>query len=96
MSRVFTFDGVVWVWPGVGGWHFVNVPDKISKPIRKNFGKGMIKIGAKVGKTMWNTSLFPHKNSKGEFGYLISIKKIVRKNENIYENDNIKVTFNLK
>ncbi|KND49849.1 MAG: hypothetical protein AB198_00375 [Parcubacteria bacterium C7867-003] len=96
MKKVYSFGARVWLWPGIGGWHFVNVPDSISKDIRKNLGKGMIKIFASVGKTKWGTSLFPHKNSKAEFGYLISVKKIIRKKENIFENDTIKVVFNLK
>lgn len=96
MKKSYSFKAKVWLWPGVGGWHFVNVPDTISKEIRKNSGKGMVKITAIVGKTKWDTSLFPHKNSKAEFGYLLSIKKIVRKKENLFENDTIKVLFNIK
>jgi len=69
------------------------VPDLISKDIRNKFGKGMIKINANLGKTKWQTSLFPYKNPKGEFGYLLAIKKNIRKIEEVYENDRISLAF---
>lgn len=93
MSKIFSFNAGVWVWPGVGGWHFVNVPIKISEDIREKYGKGMIKVMVTTGKSVWDTALFPHKQSKG---YLLSIKKIIRKKENIYESDVIKISFKLK
>lgn len=95
MSKVYKFKAEVWLYPGLGGWHFVNVPDNISKNIREKYGKGMIKIEAKVGKTSWNTALFPYKNPKGNFGYLVSVKAIVRKKEEILRSDIIMVSFNI-
>lgn len=94
-SRVYKFKAKVWLWPGVGGWHFVNVPDSISKNIRGRYKKGMVKISATVGKTVWATSLFPYRNPKGDFAYLVSIKKSVRNKEEIVESDTIRVLFTL-
>lgn len=93
LRSVYEFVAEVWLYPGIGGWHFVNVPDKIAKPIREKCGKGMIKVLCEVKSTKWNTSLFPYKNHKGEFGYLISIKKTVRNKESIFKGDRITVSF---
>lgn len=93
--RKYTFKSEVWLYPGLGGWHFVNVPEVISKGIRKDKGKGMVKVSVTVGKTAWNTALFPYKNPKGDFGYLISIKKVVRNIEGVSQGDMIKVSFNI-
>lgn len=95
VKKDYSFNAEVWLWPGVGGWHFVNVPDKISKEIRASLGKGMVKIKGIVGKTEWNTALFPYKNPKGEFGYLVSIKSVVRKKEQIFQGDKLKLKFKI-
>ncbi len=93
MSRAYTFKSEVWLYPGLGGWHFVNVPKKISAQIKKlgkHYGAGFVKAKVTVGKSTWSTALFPHKESEC---YLISIKKSIRKKEEILENDSIKVMF---
>jgi hypothetical protein len=95
MSKKYSFEAKVWAYPGLGAWWFVNVPDSISVPIRKKYGKGLIKINIVLGKSKYNSALFPSKNSKGEFGYLISVKKKVRESEGIVENDIIKISFNI-
>lgn len=94
-TKTYSFEAKVWAWPGLGAWWFVNVPDSISTPIREKWGKGLIKINIKIGKSKYNSALFPHKNTKGNFGYLISVKKKVREIERIYENDIVKLSFNI-
>lgn len=94
-TKLYSFEAKVWSWSGQGAWWFVNVPDSVSTGIREKYGKGMIKINIKVGKSKYESSLFPHKNTKGSFGYLISIKKKIREIEGIYENDIVKVTFKI-
>ncbi|TSC85517.1 MAG: hypothetical protein G01um10148_903 [Parcubacteria group bacterium Gr01-1014_8] len=86
------FRGKLWKYPGDGGWHFVYVPDKESKALKamprpKKAGFNSIKVRAKIGKTMWNTSLFPSK----EGPYLLAIKAEVRKKEGIDDGDLVKV-----
>lgn len=82
----------LWRWPGDMGWHFVTIDKKISEVIRKKYTKGFVKIKAKVGNTEWNTSPFPHLETGV---YLLSIKKSVRKKEELMEGDMIKVKFSL-
>jgi hypothetical protein len=89
----FSFSAKVWVYPGIGGWHFVNLPKNLSKQIKKvakTYGSGFVKAKVTVGKSSWVTALFPHKESET---YLISIKKQIRKKEEIFEDDKIKVSF---
>ncbi len=95
MKKSFAFKAEVWKYPGNGGWHFVNVPDVLSKKIRKKYGKGMIKIEAGVAKSKWKTSLFPFTKPTGDMGYLISIKGIIRMKEEIFEGDKISIKFSI-
>lgn len=78
------------------GWHFVTLPKKLSEEIKKvgkRYGAGFVKVGVSVGKSKWTTALFPHKDSGG---YLLSIKQNIRKKENIWEGDIIKISIILK
>lgn len=86
--KVFKLETKVWLWPGQDGWHFATIGEDISEKILKAKGKGMIPIIATLNKTVWNTSLFPHKLSKG---YIICLKKDIRKKENIFAGDKIKI-----
>ena len=87
----FTVRTQVWRWKGEGGWHFATLPEKQSKQIKEQFsrragGWGSIKVHIKIGKTEWNTSLFPHRKSKS---YLFAIKAEVRKKEGLAEGDRV-------
>lgn len=88
----YKFKAEVWKWPGFAGWHFVTLPKKISAEIKKfgkSYGAGFVKVEVKLGTSVWTTALFPHKDSEG---YLLSIKKKVRKKEDIWEGDIIKLS----
>lgn len=91
----YKFKAQVWRWPGLGGWHFVNLPQKLSADIEKiavTYGAGFVKVKVSIGKSAWMTALFPHKESRG---YLLSIKKSIRKKEGIWENDTVDISFEL-
>lgn len=91
----FSFKAEVWRWPGFAGWHFVSLPKKISEKVQKigkPYGARFMRVKVTVKKSTWETALFPHKESKG---YILSIKKNIRKKEGIYENDIIRVSFEL-
>ena len=75
----------VWLWPAMDAWHFVSVNKKDSKEIKNLFGGtgrgfGSIPITGTVGKTKWNTSIFPDKKSNT---YVLPLKKEIRKKEDI-------------
>jgi len=92
--KKFAVEGKVWRYQGEGAWHFVYVNEKLSKQIRdfiiaqKKTRSGFIRIEAKLGKTSWNTSLFPTKDGP----YLLAIKASVRHAESIDEGDAVKVS----
>lgn len=92
MKKNFKIQAKVWLWPGEGGWHFVTLDKELSGQIRNVYKKGFVRITAKIGKTSWPTSLFPHKLSQS---YLLSIKKSVRSKENIFEGDVVKISFKI-
>lgn len=95
MKKLFKIKSEVWIWPGLGGWHFVSLDRKLNPEIEKNtkkYGSGFRKIRVTVGKTTWDTALFPYKKEKV---YLISIKKDVRKKEGIQAGDMVTVKFKL-
>lgn len=99
MSKVYTFKAELWRWQtskftskATGAWHFVTLPKKLFTEIRATHGKGMIKVQTTIGKTSWNNSLFPHTK---EGTYLISVKKMVREKEGIFEGDMLKVRFKI-
>ena len=84
------------LYPGFSGWHFVGVTKKFGKEIKENFGKncrgfGSLRVMVTVGKTSWQTSIFPDKASGT---YVLPIKAFVRKRENIEAGD--RLTYQLK
>lgn len=87
MKNVFKFKSKIWIWPGDYGWHFITLPKEIYTKIRKYYPKGFVKIEARINKTSWNTSLFPHKAS----GYLLCINKKIRNKECLFVGDEIVV-----
>jgi len=91
--KKFSFKAKLWIWPGVGGWHFVNLPKDLAIKVRKvakPYGSGFVAVSVTVGKSTWQTALFPHRESDT---YLLSVKKSIRKKEEIFEDDDLKISF---
>ena len=81
----------VWLYPGKGGWHFVNLSPRQSSEIRARFGTdakgwGSLPVAVRIGQTEWTTSIFPQKTSGT---YLFAIKVEVRQKEHIASGDTI-------
>ena len=84
-SRSYKVKAEIRLYPGMVGWHFVTIPKKQSDEIKKNFvarkrGWGSLPVTATLGKTKWNTSIFPDKKSAS---YLLPLKSDVRKKEGL-------------
>lgn len=91
--KKFSIKAKVWRWSGIGGWHFVTLDKDLSaeiKKVAKPYGAGFVRIRVTLGRTSWETALFPHTKSKS---YLISIKAAVRKKEDIWEGDDVVMRF---
>ena len=85
------FNGKILFWKGPAPWFFVTVPAGQSHELKSisravTYGWGVIPVRARIGKTGWQTSLFPKDDV-----YLVPIKASVRKAENLEEGDNVTV-----
>lgn len=83
------FNGKIWFWKGPAPWYFVTIPEKQCHDLRAisglvTYGWGMIPVHAWIGKTEWETSLFP-KDGR----YIVPIKASVRKAETLAEGDDV-------
>jgi hypothetical protein len=93
---IFEFDGTIWFWKGPAPWFFVTVPAKQSEDLKAisglvTYGWGVISVHVRMGKTEWETSLFP-KDGR----YLVPIKASVRQAENLAEGDNVTVRLEVR
>lgn len=88
-----TFRSKLWVYPGdKAAWRFVTVPKAESEMLRKKIklknGFGSIRVEVKMGKTKWQTSIFPDSRSGT---YLLPIKAPVRSAEGIEDGEQVDV-----
>jgi hypothetical protein len=85
------FNGKIWFWKGPAPWFFVTVPAKLSRDINAisrivTYGWGMIPVHVRIGKTEWETALWP-KDGR----YIVPIKLSVRKAEKLAQGDKVTV-----
>jgi hypothetical protein len=88
---IIEFTGKIWFWRGPAPWYFVTVPANQSEALKAisgivTYGWGMIPVSARIGKTGWETSLFPKDDR-----YIVPIKASVRKVENLDVGDDVTV-----
>lgn len=91
-----TLSTTLWKYPAeTGAWYFVSLSQEISVQIksqpRPKKGWGSVRVKATIGKTTWETSIFPSK----EGVYLLPVKASVRKAEDLFENEPVKVSMQL-
>jgi hypothetical protein len=85
------FSGELWYWRGPAPFHFITVPDDPSAALHVisgivTYGWGMIPVRARIGRTTWDTSLFP-KDGR----YLVPVKDAVRNAERLVVGDTVAV-----
>ncbi len=83
------FNGKIIFWKGPAPFFFVTVPADQSSDLKAisglvTYGWGVIPVHVLIGKTEWETSLFPKDGL-----YLVPIKASVRKVENLAEGDEV-------
>ena len=93
---MYRLNSKVFVHPGMSAWRFLALPKKQGREIKEKFGShakgwGSLPVSVTIGKTVWDTSIFPDKKSGS---YLLPLKAKVRKTENI--SDDSTVTFVIK
>ncbi len=94
-KKTYKMRSKVWPYPGMAGWRFLTLPKKQGQAIKESFGKnargwGSLPVSVTIRKTIWNTSIFPDKQSGS---YVLPLKAKVRKVENIFDHSTI--TFEL-
>ena len=90
------FSGRIWFWQGPAPWFFVTVPVKQSRDLKAfsefvTYGWGVIPVHVKIGKTEFQTSLFP-KDGR----YLVPIKVSVRKAEKLEKGDKVSLRLEIR
>ena len=85
------FTGKVIFWRGPAPYFFVAVPEGPSREVKSishlvTYGWGVIPVRARIGRPEFETSLFP-KDGR----YLLPLKVVVRKAENLAEGDEVTV-----
>lgn len=81
----------------IGLWFFITVPKKYTKEIKlftddAKKGFGSVKVEATIGKSTWQTSVFP--DSKLD-SYLLPVKKAIRNKEHITDGKEVAVVLKL-
>ncbi len=95
-KRAYKVKAKIWLYPGENAsWHFLTVPKKESSAITIDYGSlkrgwGSLPVLATIGKTSWNTSIFPDSKSGT---YLLPVKALVRRKEGVENGDS--VTFSI-
>ena len=100
MSERLTHTGEVWLWTSAtspGSWHFLTISGAAGEAIaaheamrRLEFGSGRgfgsVKVRARVGESVWNTSVFP---SSEAGGFILPLKAAIRKAEGIAQGSEV-------
>jgi hypothetical protein len=82
----------------MGGWRFLGLPTKEAKEIKEKYGKnargwGSLPVTVTIGKTTWETSIFPDKKSGT---YVLPLKAQVRRAERILDDSKVQFTLRLR
>ncbi|GAA4768921.1 MULTISPECIES: DUF1905 domain-containing protein [Flavobacterium] len=90
----YDFSAKIWQYNGPNGWHFVSLPQEISKEIRENLkwqeeGWGRLKATAKIGSVEWKTAIwFDTKQNT----YLLPLKADIRKKCKLEKDQRISIS----
>lgn len=98
IAHKISFIGTLWKYNGASAWYFITIPKETATDIKHHsvqtkIAWGMLPVSVSIGKSSWNTSLFPDKRTQS---YLLPIKSIIRKHEQLEEHDEISVVITLR
>lgn len=91
-KNIFHLEGKVWVYPSQSAqWYFVSLAGEIALRMKEQYGAlrrgwGSLPVRVTIGKTTWDTSIFPDKRIQG---YLLPIKASVRAAQAIQVGDTL-------
>lgn len=76
-------------------WVFLAAPEDVDEEIRLLSGPpqgfGSVRVEARIGETSWRTSVFPSR----EHGFVLPVKKDVRRREQVRAGDSVAVQLRL-
>ncbi len=83
----FTFTAPIWHWKGPAPHHFLVLPPELAERVKAvsaqvTYGWGMIPVRAKVGKTEFETAMWPK-----DGGYILPLRADLRRKENLAADD---------
>jgi hypothetical protein len=91
-------SGMVWIWrpsegSGATSWFFLTIAGEAAEQVRvrapaRRGGFGSVPVEARIGATIWRTSLFP---SREAGSYLLPLKVAVRRAEALVEGSAVTV-----
>lgn len=95
-QMIIEFEGKLIYWRGPAPYVFVAVPEDESDDIKAvsalvTYGWGVIPVHVRIGKTEWETSLFP-KNGR----YLVPIRVSVQRSEDLEVDDTVLVQLEVR
>jgi hypothetical protein len=81
-SFVVRFAANLWLVPGKGGWHMLNLPLQLSAELKDKFsqqivGWGRIRVKVQIADQHWQTSLFRDDSASV---FMLPVKARVRRN----------------
>ena len=83
-------DAALWKYQSTAAWYFISTTKEQGKRIKaqekRRVGWGSLPVRVTIGKTSWDTSIFPNKDGT----YLLPIKASVRKAEGLDEGTRVK------
>ena len=91
----FAFEATLIHWRGPSPYFFAPIPPRIGAEIRAlakrvSYGWGVIPVEAKIGRTVFRTSLFPKDGS-----YLLPVKDVVRRATGLTAGDLVSVSLHI-
>jgi len=91
------FEAELWEWESRAAWFFVSLPFELSDRIEARMrgyerGFGSLRVQARVGATVWRTSIFP---DGGRRTYVLPIKRQVREREGLLPGRRVAVEIEL-
>lgn len=89
------FTGKIWFWKGPAPFYFVTVPAAEAAEIKSverlvTYGWGMIPVTVTIGKTTFDTALWPKDGL-----YVVPLKVVIRKAEKLEEDDVISIRLDI-
>ncbi len=90
----YEFTATIWQYPSTNGWVFVSLPQTMAAEIRTQIrwqeeGWGRMKAKAKVGESIWDTSIWYDTTHKT---YLLPLKAAIRKKEDLVLGQTIQIS----